>query len=150
MKEPLKVKGTVYLTRHDTGETQIVKNAFLNIGQTHFMQFLQGNFAIDGYRYIGIGTGGNPTDLNMTTLENELYRKEISKVTVDGTKLILDTIIEAEEANFGEPWKELGLYVGGTAGIINSGLLYNRVKVLENKNIRSAITISWVIEIITT
>lgn len=150
MNEPVKVRGTVKITEHATGEVREYKNAFLNIGQRHFMQFLKGNFAIDGYRYIGIGTGDQITDLEMTQLEDERYRKEISKITVVGNTLVLDTIIEAEEANFTEPWKELGLYMGGTAGIQNSGLLYNRVKILENKNIRSAVTISWTIEIITT
>lgn len=150
MKEPLSIQGTVSLFYHETGETRTYKNAFLNIGQNHFMNFLKGDFAIEGYRYLGIGTGNSPTDLEQPTLENEGFRKEISKITVDGTKLVLDTIIESEEANFSTPWTELGLYMGGTAGIQNSGVLYNRVKVLENKNIRSAITISWTIELITT
>jgi hypothetical protein len=114
------------------------------------MNFLRGGYSIEGYRYLAIGTGVNITDLNMKVLENELYRKEFSDVVVDGTKLILDTIIEAEEANLGEPWQELGLYMGGSAGIANSGVLFNRVKIFEQKDIRSAVTISWIIEVITT
>ena len=149
MKEPLRVSGTVKITYHETGEVKEYKNAFLNIGQEHFMNFLKGGFSIDGYKYIGIGTDDSPTDLAAETLGNELFRKEISKIEVKDTQLILDTIVEAEEANFSEPWKELGLYMGGSAGVANSRLLYNRVRILENKDIRSAITISWIIEVIT-
>lgn len=149
--ENLRVKGTVRIYNEDKTELlSEYENAYLDNGKNAFMKFLKGEFYIEGYKYLAIGTDSTETKGDMTNLQDEQFRKEFSTVQVDGTKLILDTMIEAEEANFDGTWGELGLVVGGNASTINSGEVFNRVVIQEKKTEKTAITVSWTIEVLST
>lgn len=147
--EQLAIRGTVKIYNEDkTKLYKTYKNAYLNAGKSAFMAFLKGGTFIEGYKYLAIGTGESPTDPDQPTLENEVFRKELSNVSVVDNKLICDCLIESEEGNT-DPWTELGLIVGGTSAQLNSGVLFNRVgNIYEIKKNTNAITVSWEIEVI--
>lgn len=145
--DALSVKGTVKIYNRDKSELlNVYKNAFLNTGKQAFMKFLMGDYLIDGYKYIAIGSGDAETTEDMTRLKNEFFRKELSGIYIEDNKLILDIIIEQDEAN--RDWYELGLVMGGTSSQLNSGVLFNRVRVMEKKKHTQSITISWEIEVL--
>lgn len=148
MIDGLKVEGTITIYEGKKEKIRnVYKNAFLLKGKEFILDCLT-NTTNDftGYKYVGIGDGKTPVTPSDTKLVNERFRKEITQISREEDKIILDIYMENFEANF--KWQEIGLFGNGEAGTLNSGYLLNRALLFEDKNDQKGVTISWEVKFI--
>lgn len=119
------------------------KNLVLDVNKKGILNLWAGIAVGYGkYDFLAIGSGSSPVKPEDIKLGTEVFRKPISAISIMGSnRLIIDTFIDVDEANFS--WKELGLYSGGTWDALDSGVLLNRALVNEEKNSGKSKTISW-------
>lgn len=113
-------------------------NTLTTINQTIRQQMLLGTYTgeLDALqiKYFAFGDGNAPPTPSDTKLENELYRKQITRISPSGTGTVLSTVsLGAQEANF--LIKEIGVFCGPNAtASANTGTLLSRVAVNIDKN----------------
>lgn len=157
-----RVKGTVYITDKDKHGNIVKKTTHENTltiaAKAQMIDALLGKGIIKkSYSHIGIGTGDVPKENERDiALHHEVYRKEITNISVENTlgrssKIIIEAFFDIEEANFLQNgsfvnWRELGLFASDEFG--RDIELFNRVTLDEPKNNTISKTISWVIELV--
>lgn len=143
--ESIKVKGIIEVWEGKK-EKKVAEyeNLFLQSGLNILFNALQGSttgIEGNGYSYFVIGTGTDEVKKEDMTLSNETFRKGISSIYVYPNKIVIDSFIDTNEANFN--WTEIGLVAGGTLEGKDSGVLLNRALVKEEKNNGKSKTITW-------
>lgn len=89
--------------------------------------------------YVAIGDGTAEPSQADTGLANERFRKAAS-IYRDGEQVVVECQVTETEANFN--WKEIGLFVGGSA-TAGSGTLLSRALVDEPKDELRTVTVSF-------
>lgn len=145
--EKIKPKGTIKI--YEGKKEKLVNtfyNDFMDIGRKKLVNVLMGNSENLGYSFLAIGDLSGEVTAIDTSLSNEVFRKEITIINTVDNKLIIDTFFDTFEANF--EWKEVGLFVGGELSLKDTGLLFHKAGIDQNKNSGKSLTISWEVEII--
>lgn len=145
--DSIQAKGTITIYE---GKKEKVLNVFPNLVLDISLQGLinQWGGVSVGYGkidYLVIGDGNAAVNGNNSTLSNETFRKPITDLIISSKKIVVDTFITTDEANF--LWKEIGLVSGGDWGTTDSGILLNRALINEEKNSLKSKTVSWEISI---
>lgn len=83
------------------------------------------------YVYIALGTGTQQANKLDTTLENELFRKQITQKRRTTNKFIYSVYLLGEDANF--HLKEIGTFLKANI-TANSGMLISRANIDIDKN----------------
>jgi len=133
--------GNVTIIRN--GSVKKYKNRVLRDGLAFLGEFLLGEDT-ETINYIAIGDDASANTMGMSSLGNELFRKEFTTKYQDGESPVWETFFTQDEANF--TWKELGLYADGGEDA-DTGRLIARVTVDESKNDNVTITALWQFDI---
>lgn len=145
MKENLTIKGFIKVYRGKKEKLIYeTENLFLNTGKQAIIDLFLGLENNLKYDYVVLGDGANAPNPNDLTLQNELFRKQITEMYRYRNSVIVDIFIENNEANF--KWEEIGLVSNGNLQK-NSGRLFNRANLDIDKNSGSSLTISWEVRI---
>jgi hypothetical protein len=141
MKDILNMKGRYIVEALQNGECigrWIFPNTLTIINQTIRQQMLLGTYqgALNAIqiKYFAFGDGTKAPTPNDTKLENELYRKQITRISTSGLGTVTSTVsLGAQEANF--LIREIGVFCGPEAkSDANTGTLLSRVAVNIDKN----------------
>jgi hypothetical protein len=145
--EFIKPKGTIKIFEGKKEKLlNVFHNDFMDAGRKKILNYLTGFNEQITYDFLAISdTDGAITVLDKK-IENEVFRKEVTSVSTFDNKLIIDIFIDSFEANF--TWKQVGLFVGGSVGTKDSGILFNKALIEQEKNSGKSLTISWEIEIV--
>ena len=91
-----------------------------NVTTTNFHEYLVDSLDPSQTRnldvqYVALGTdSGSGTSVSDTSLNNEVFTKQITDETDNGTELLTSTFVASDEAN-GETLNEIGVYTGDPA-----------------------------------
>lgn len=142
IENKMKMTGEFYIEARDAATGALVwskglKNMLMRVNRDVRVQMLTGAYAGDGsefeIKYFAIGTGGAAPTLDDTQLAAEVFRKQVTQLTVaDGTVTSIVSI-GANEANY--VIREIGVFCGSSATEdANTGLMISRVAVFVDKN----------------
>lgn len=142
MKENLKMKGHYTIEARDarTGKlvhTWEIDNLLTAVNRTIRAQMLAGEYTGDGteiqIKYFAFGTGSTAPTVDDTQLESEVYRKQITQISVESGVVTSVVSLGASECNY--IVREIGVFCGSSAtAAANSGLLISRALVFVDKN----------------
>ena len=152
INDTLKLRGRVTIEIRDakTGRwksRQTVKNLVVTLAKTAVANSLRGNVANNKGQitFCAVGTGTNAPALGNTTLQTEIYRKQIS---VRGSELNIasfKTFFNQTEAN--GVLKEAGLFGESATSTANSGTLFARTVFNKTKTSSDTMTLTWTITV---
>ena len=148
--EDLKMKGSFLIRALDKDTGNILKvwridNQLMVVNQNIRAQLLMGTYAggADGLeiKYFAFGTGNRAVTANDTTLQNEVYRKQITQISNPSVGVVQSVVsLGSQECNY--DIKEIGVFVGPDAlGTTDSGILLARVLVNIEKNTNMVLNI---------
>lgn len=149
MRDRLKMEGRYTIEAYCGGVCVArweLPNTLTTVSQTVRQQMLLGTYsgALDALqiKYFAFGNGTTPPTPSDTTLENELYRKQITRISAAGAGTVSSTVsLGAQEANF--VIREIGVFCGPSAGTgANTGTLLSRVAVNIDKNTNLVLNIT--------
>jgi hypothetical protein len=139
----LKIKGLHKFTfRNIAGEIireKTYENLVVLLGRKQICNALGGLSPNIIINYGAVGTGGNSPSNADTTLQTEFYR-----VTVTGANVV-DNVLEVQQfyglAEANTQLYEAGEFINGT-GVVDSGILFSRWNIDENKTASETLTIT--------
>ncbi len=122
-----------------------IENMLMAINRDARVQMLTGEYAGDGtefeIKYFAFGTGSTAPTADDTQLAAEVYRKQVTRISVDGGTVTSVVSLGAAEANY--TLRELGVFCGPSASsAANSGLMISRVLIQIEKNTNIVINIT--------
>lgn len=130
MKDKMKIEGEYTFTlKKENGEKRIFKkkNLVVSSGLELVAKLLTGkteDFNILKINYFAVGSGGGTTESGETKLQDEFFRKQVTRPTVSGNVLYLSVFFSKSEAvgNI----EEVGLFFDGTE-TKDSGVLFSKI-----------------------
>ena len=148
--EDLKMHGSFLIKALDKDTGKILKiwridNQLTVVNQNIRTQLLMGTYTggSDGLeiKYFAFGTGNQAVTANDTTLQNEVYRKQITQISNPSVGVVQSVVsLGSQECNY--DIKEIGVFVGPDAlGTTDSGTLLSRVLVDIEKNTNMVLNI---------
>jgi hypothetical protein len=129
-----------------TGEVKVetLHNIACTTGKTSLAQRLVG--ASKGeITYFAVGTGTDAPAAGDTTLQTELYRKQISVRSSSGAIATFRIFFNVSEAN--GALKEIGLFGDDATVTADTGTLFARAAIDKTKTSSETLTIDWDVEI---
>jgi len=116
-------------------------NVFCNSGRLSLLERMAGDSDKGGVTYLALGDGETAPVVTDTALENELYRKQITKKSAAVLTLSTSTFIPSTEGN--HTYKEMGLYGDDASATPDSGTLFTRLAIDETKSYGTSMTIDY-------
>lgn len=141
--EKFGLKGHYLIRSIDAGSGRVLgawrfDNQLTEINRTVRVQMLMGNYtgALDALeiKYFAFGTGDRAVTVNDTSLQNEVYRKQITQISNPNPGIVQTVVsLGSQECNYNI--REIGVFSGPDAvGTTDSGTLLSRVLVNIDKN----------------
>ena len=118
--------------------TNLITNAYLD----ELAKIPQGQTPDLEIKYVAIGTGTTTPTVTDTTLETEIFRKQVTSQSKTGTGEVttIFVIIDSEAV---ATWGEIGIFASSTAtASADSGVLISRVLYTRNKTALEEIQIT--------
>jgi len=134
----------------DTGKETVIEkhNVTCTVGMESVASRLAGG-STGLITYMGLGTGsvdgGNAPSAGDTTLNDELYRKQISTATVDSVEVTFRTFYNTSEAI--GTLTEIGLFGDDATATVDTGTLFARVAFSKEKTDQETLTVDWAVTI---
>lgn len=126
-------------------ERQVIfENITPIVGFEVITKFITGNLGTLAEGLINVhsvGTGTTPPADADTQLQTEIFRKNLASVTYAGNQAFYTAVYETTEAN--GALKEMGLFMNGSAGVPNSGTMWDRSAIDIAKTIAQSLTIDY-------
>lgn len=117
-------------------------NLIVTTGKVAVARRLAGDLSIANPGEItfgSVGTGINLPAITDTTLQTEFFRKLLSLRTFSSNKAILQMFMNSSEGNAN--LREFGLFGEAASAAADSGTLFNRVNITEDKTVATTLTI---------
>lgn len=141
--EKFGLKGHYLIRSIDAGSGRVLgawrfDNQLTEINRTVRVQMLMGSYtgALDALeiKYFAFGTGDRAVTVNDTSLQNEVYRKQITQISNPNPGIVQTVVsLGSQECNYNI--REIGVFSGPDAvGTTDSGTLLSRVLVNIDKN----------------
>ena len=134
-----------HLQEHGIGDICRVSdydNLIVTTGKVAVARRLAGDLSLANPGEITFGSVGTGTDvpaLTDTTLQTEFFRKILSLRTFSGNIAILQMFMNSSEGNAN--LREFGLFGEAASAAVDSGTLFNRVNINEDKTAATTLTI---------
>ncbi len=136
---------TSHLQKPGVGEIVRVSeytNLIVTTGKVAVARRLAGDLSVANAGEItfgSVGTGTNVPAVADTTLQTEFFRKILSVRTFSSNKAILQMFMNSSEGNAN--LREFGLFGEAASAAADSGTLFNRVNITEDKTAATTLTI---------
>lgn len=115
------------------------ENIVVNTGRSELAKFIAGtSVATGGINYVALGDSSATPVVGDTQLGNETFRKAVSSVTVSNQTVTVNHSYGSSEAV--DQHYEAGEFIGASAAA-NSGILFARWNIDENKSSGETLTI---------
>lgn len=149
MTDQIKMRGEYRIIARDTSGRLLwakrINNMLTAINKTSRAAMLMGTYTGDGtefeIKYFAFGTGTTTPTPADTSLEVEVYRKQVTQMSVDGGVVTSVVSLGAAEGNY--EIGEIGVFCGPTASATaDTGMMLSRVLVNIDKNTNIVINIT--------
>ena len=126
----------------DITKVSVYENLIVTVGKVAVARRLAGDLSVASPGEITFGSVGTGTDLPAitdTTLQTEFFRKILSVRTFSSNVAILQMFMNSSEGNAN--LREFGLFGEAASATPDSGTLFNRVNITEDKTAATTLTI---------
>lgn len=136
--------GNIYETSSYTKIVRVstYENLIVTTGKIAVARGLAGDLSVANpgeITFAAVGTGTNAPAISDTTLQTEFFRKILSLRSFSANKAILQMFMTTAEGNAN--LREFGLFGEAASATPDSGTLFNRVNITEDKTSATTLTI---------